>query len=50
MINEEREIFNQDKFFFRQVLKLDLNHVYIENNLINEKILNRTIDLLHHKL
>ena len=50
MINEEREIFNQDEFFLRQALKLDSSHVYIENDLVNEKILNRAIDLLHHKL
>ena len=49
MSREDRENFNQDEFFARQLLKLDADHMYTDKDLANEKILNRAIDLLHHK-
>ena len=49
MSNEERETFNQDDFFARQLLKLNADHVYTDVDLYNEATLNRAIDLLHHK-
>ena len=49
MSKEERENFNQDDFFARQLLKLNSDHVYTDADLYNEAILNRAIELLHHK-
>ena len=39
MSAEERENFNQNGFFMKQLLKLDTNHVYVEEDLINKRTL-----------
>ena len=46
---EERENFNADAFFKAQLLKLNTDHVYSDDDLNHEKTMNRAIDLLHHK-
>ena len=49
MSQEEREAFDQDEFLAKQMLKIDPDFVYDEDDLESEKILNRAIDLLHHR-
>ena len=49
MTSEERENFNQDDFFARQLLKINADRVYTASDLYHEAVLNRAIDLLHHK-
>ena len=39
MSAEERENFNQNGFCMKQLLKLDTNHVYVEEDLLNKRIL-----------
>ena len=46
---EERESFNADAYFMAQLFKLNTDHEYSEADLENEKVMNRAIDLLHHK-
>lgn len=49
MTKEEREDFCQDDFFLSQLLRYDTSYRYTEADLRNEKVLNRAIDLVHHK-
>ena len=45
----EREEFDQNDFFAQQLLKLPVHKIYTEQDLNDERVLNRAIDLLHHK-
>ena len=49
MSREEREAFNQDEFFLKRMLKRNSDYVSTDIDLANEPILNRAINLLHHK-
>ena len=49
MTREARENLDSDELLLRALLKLDCNYEYTEKDLENETVLDRAIDLLHHK-
>ena len=49
MTQEERENIDQDEFFFRQMSKWDTSHVFTKKDLGDPRVLNKGLDLLHHK-
>ena len=49
MSKEEREELDQNEFFLKRMLKRNAEQIFTAKDLHNEDILNRGIDLLHHK-
>lgn len=49
MTRDARENLNSDELFLKAMLELDCNYEYAEKDLENEMVLDRAIDLLHHK-